>query len=289
MRALSLLAALTLAAPAAAQQNSPDYGPVYDLHEVEVLPRPQNAAEFTAALHQAYPPHLRAAGVGGTVQVAFVVGTDGQPKDVRVVSASDSAFSGPSAQAVSLLRFTPAQLQARPVAVRVEQPITWRTEAPPPAAAAEPAPAAPPAADADAFELSAVETLPRVLNRTEFGRALAREYPPALRRVGREGYVQVRFKVEMDGTTSNAFVTRASDPEFVEPTLRAITVLRFAPALVNGNPVKAWVEQPINWTVAQEPAEGIVPLPNRPMFGRPPGSSPFPQPDPVVNPAGPPL
>jgi TonB family protein len=267
MRSLALFFALAAAAPAASQQPGADSARVYDLHEVEVLPRPQNVADFTAALHSAYPAHLRDAGVGGTVQVAFIVGLDGVPGDVRVISTPDSSFSAPSVQAVSLLRFTPAQVQGRPVAVRVEQPITWRAEAAPaPAAAAnpvirrlgingnDPAAVAKPVIrrsgdSINGYELATVERLPRLVNGTVFGRALQREYPPYLRDARVAATVTARFIVGVDGTISQARITDSSDERFNEPTLRAIAVLRFRPAQLNGRAVRVWVDQPIRWTV----------------------------------------
>lgn len=260
MRVVALLAALTAAAPLAAQQPSPDSARVYALGEVEVPPRAQNAGELTTALHQSYPPHLRAEGVGGTVQVAFVIGADGEPRDVRVVSASDSSFSAPSAQAVSLLRFSPAQVHGRPVPVRVEQAIVWRTEAPPPVAVAA-VPVAPPTGDdVNGYELGAVTEFPRLRNPQVFMRALEREYPPALRQAGHGGLVHVRFRVEPDGTPRDPVITHTSDPAFVEPTLRALAVMRFTPARLNGRPVPVWVNQPIQWAVMPEP-DPVDPVP----------------------------
>jgi TonB family protein len=369
MRTLVILLGLAAAAPAGAQQIAANTGRVYELHEVEVLPRPQNAAEFTAALSQGYPAHLRQGGVGGTVQVAFVVGADGQPAEVRVVSTPDSSFVAPTVQAVSLLRFTPAQVGGRPVAVRVEQPITWRADAPSQVAAADassqvaeapvpdsivvpdsvhiyqveeadarpvlgdlrdfttarrrfyphalrstgtratvvarfavdpqgtpryahvrrssdprfdeatvravlrlrfepaqrggepvwvwmevpvdwsdPGPLA--AADtAEGYELSEVEDLPAPINAQAFSTVLARSYPPELRNRAVEGYVQVRFRVELDGTISYPTVVSTSDPAFTSPILSALTMLRFRPGRVGGRPVRTWVEQPIIWTV----------------------------------------
>lgn len=348
-----LLLAITV--PAAAQQA--DSARVYELAEVEVLPRPQNVADFTAALRDGYPPHLREAGVGGTVQVAFVVGQDGQPADVRVLATPDSGFNAPTVQAVSLLRFTPAQVGGRTVPVRVEQPITWRVEAAP-AVAARAAPAVPdsirvyvgdsvevrplprdvgdfvaaldelyprelraekPAAQVrvrfavdaggrpryphvvessdprfdavslqavgrlrfeparhqgqpvwawmevpvewslreaasgnaeDGYELSAVEELPRPLNVQAFVRALAQSYPRALRDAGTQGMVQVRFRVNEDGSISHARITRSTDMQFNVPTLAALQVLRFRPAKIGGRPVRVWVEQPVQWTTS---------------------------------------
>jgi TonB family protein len=364
MRSLAFFLALTAAVPAASQQTAADSARVYGLHEVEVLPRPQNVPDFTAALHSAYPPHLRDAGVGGTVQVAFVVGPDGTPGDVRVISTPDSSFSAPSVQAVSLLRFTPAQVRGRAVAVRVEQPITWRSEAAPAAArapvvpdsihvyAVDEADARPlprnfrdfetavqqlypaelrgtkaraevmarfavdpagvpryahvlqstnprfdaPTLDAvgrlrfdpaqrggepawvwlevpvewtdpmgrreaargdsiNGYELAVVDELPRLVNGTVFGRALQQAYPPALRDARVQASVTVRFRVEPDGTISQAEVTESSDVRFNQPTLLAVNVLRFRPARLNGRPVRVWVDQPIRWTVAEGGAE----------------------------------
>jgi TonB family protein len=241
MRQLAVFLALAAAVPAGAQQASPDVARVYELAEVEVLPRPQNAADLLAALHQGYPPHLRQAGVGGTVHVAFVVGPDGHTGDVHVLATPDSSFNTPTMEAVSLLRFTPAQVQGHPVAVRVEQPITWRVE-PSAVAAGEPAEAI----AADERELSGVEELPRPLNHRDFERALSREYPREI--APAEATVQVRFRLEPDGTVTAPRVTHSTDSRFDEPTLRAVQVLRFRPARVNGQPVKVWVEMPIQWT-----------------------------------------
>jgi TonB family protein len=249
MRLLAVFLAVAAAAPAAAQQTSPDPARVYELSEVEVLPRPQNAADLLAALHQGYPPHLREAGVGGTVHVAFVVSADGQPGDVRVLSTPDSSFNAPTVQAVSLLRFTPAQVGGRAVPVRVEQPITWRAEEPSDfvgqGEAGEPAHGNP----VDGYALSEVDELPRPLNGAAFQSALAHSYPMSLRSAGISGTVQVRFRVELDGTTTNHSITQSSNLEFNTPTLNAIRVLRFRPARLNGQPVRVWVEQPVQWMV----------------------------------------
>lgn len=247
MRSLSLVLALLAAAPAVAQ---PAAGRVYELNEVEVLPRPQNGAEFAAALRESYPQSLREAGVGGTVHVSFVLGPDGQPGDVHVVSTPDSAFNAPTEHAVSLLRFTPAQVQGQPVAVHVEQPITWRAE---PAAVAATAPVAPESGASgnaeDGYELSAVDELPRPVNGPVFARSLAREYPASMRNAGTSARVVVRFLVGVDGSTSRYTITRTTHTAFNQPTLRALQALRFRPARLNGQPVKVWVEQPIEWVV----------------------------------------
>ena len=253
MRTLPVLLILAVAVPSAAQQVSPDSARVYDLHEVETLPRPQNAAEFATVLQHAYPAHLRQSGVGGTVQVAFVVGTDGQPRDVRVVSTSDSSFSAPTVQVVSLLRFSPAQVQGRPAAVQVEQPIVWVTEAAPVGAADSTPQATASAAAPDtlgAYEVAAVTEPPRARNVGAIASAMQRLYPRALRDAGRRGEVVVRFIVEPDGSTSHAHIVRSSDPGFEAPTLEVVRTMRFHPGRRGGAPVRVWVQVPIQWQSA---------------------------------------
>jgi protein TonB len=107
--------------------------------------------------------------------------------------------------------------------------------------------------DEGTYELSAVEELPSLTNRSDFGRQLARNYPPLLRDAGVTGTVQVRFRVletgQVDGESIQ--ITSSTHEQFNDPTMRAVRALRFRPAKVNGRPVKVWVEQPIQWTVAR--------------------------------------
>lgn len=275
MRILKIVFAILVAAlPAAAQQTPPaDSARVYELVQVEALPRPQNVPELVAALQQAYPPELRAAGVGGIVELSFVVGPDGSTQAARVLSASDSAFIAPSLQALSVLRFTPAQVGGRPVAVRVEQPLQWNVAAPADSAgvgeevgAAQAAEAAKKAAAVAApdtgrvYEMRAVTELPRPISTSAFQQALARGYPPALRDAGESGRVIVRFIVDEEGRVRDARVLRTSDRAFDSPTLHAVSQLRFRPASLNGHPVRVWVEQAIDWHAVGRPA-GMPPRP----------------------------
>jgi protein TonB len=108
-------------------------------------------------------------------------------------------------------------------------------------------------ADEGTYELSAVEELPRPTNGADFQRQLARNYPPLLRDAGVTGTVQVRFRVLEDGRVDGESIqiTNSTHEQFNDPTMRAVRALRFRPAKVNGRPVKVWVEQPIQWTVAR--------------------------------------
>jgi TonB family protein len=266
MTRLFLVAALVLTAapPLAAQEPPADSGRVYVINEVTERPRATNAPELLQALRAGYP----AGGTGrsGQVEVAIVIGTDGGVRDARVVSSTDSVFDVPSVSAVRVLRFTPASVDGRPVAVRVNLPIRWEPAAPEAVAAEAPLAVSADEAEEDTvhtYEVSAVTERPRPRNTGVLLRELERRYPPNLRDAQREGIVQARFRVNVDGSVSRIRITRASRHEFAEPTVEALQVLRFHPARLNGRPVAVWVELPIQWTVTD-------PLPNPPTtFGRP--------------------
>jgi TonB family protein len=131
----------------------------------------------------------------------------------------------------------------------------------PPASAASPegpgdqAASAAPGSEAgtgdDTYELSEVVEPPRALNVAALQRELERNYPPLLRDAGVTGRVHVRFRILENGTVdrSSMTITQASHPAFVQPTLTSVEQLRFAPARLNGRPVKVWAELPVQWQV----------------------------------------
>jgi outer membrane biosynthesis protein TonB len=79
----------------------------------------------------------------------------------------------------------------------------------------------------------------------------------------------VRFRIEVDGTVSHVTILQSTRPEFVEPTLRSVRTMRFAPARIGGRPVRVWVEEPITWTVRGRPPRQAEDRTERPMVGRP--------------------
>jgi TonB family protein len=240
MRHLLLLAILALAAAPLASQAS-DPARLFELAEVDSLPRPLNPEAFREALAAGYPELLRDAGIQGGAVLSFVIGEDGGVREVEVVSATHELFGPPSAEAARVLRFSPAVLGGRPVAVRVQQPVQWAIER---AAAAPPAP---PRDDAHRYELHAVTDLPRVLNAAEFADLLSRNYPVRVTDQNRTVVVHLRFAVDAEGRVHDVHVIRSTDPRFDAITVRVARQLLFRPAEIHGRPVTVWVEQPIRW------------------------------------------
>lgn len=125
---LFALALLLAAFPAAAQKSPgvrPDSSGVYELRDVQVLPRPINTARLQAALASTYPASLSDAPVSGTVEVRMRVDEKGVPRDLKVMQSTHADFDAPTLAAVANLRFVPAQVDGRPVQVWVILPIQW--------------------------------------------------------------------------------------------------------------------------------------------------------------------
>jgi TonB family protein len=253
----ALLVALA-AVPARAQTASP-HDTVYAPESLTVPPRALNAAEFGEVLGRLYPAHLREAGVPGRVDVRFVVGADGIPRDPTVLSATDSLLQAPALAAVMALRFSPAEVEGRPVATWAAIPVRWEAPAPAPptATTAEAAPTAEPApalAPGHTYEMEDVDQPPRPLNPRQLVMRLEREFPPALRDAGTQGEVEVRFRVSPSGEASDFSITRSSDPGFNAASMNVLRGLRFAPARLNGEPVSVWVRLPMQWQIASLPS-----------------------------------
>ncbi|MBB4635450.1 energy transducer TonB [Longimicrobium terrae] len=113
------------AAPADSGAAAPDSLRGLELSAVSVQPRPINIGDLVNQMAVLYPPDLRAARIGGTVQVRMLVGADGRTYSPRVTRTTNARFDGPTLRAVSVLRFSPAQRNGEAVPVWVELPLVW--------------------------------------------------------------------------------------------------------------------------------------------------------------------
>ncbi|NML16323.1 energy transducer TonB [Azohydromonas caseinilytica] len=125
-----------------------------------------------------------------------------------------------------------------PVFVAPPAPPAPAPPAPVEAAPAPPAPPAPPAAPPQpkTISISAVQYLtPPVLN-----------YPPAARRAGESGRVNVRVLVDAQGLPQQMQIARSSGfPRLDEAALATVRATRFKPYMENGQPHAFWVLMPL--------------------------------------------
>jgi TonB family protein len=212
---------------------------VYEPQSVTVPPRPLNVNEFAVMLGETYPGGVPDAGVVPSVHVRFIVDANGTGREFLIITSTDSALHAPALAALSILRFAPAEIDGRPVRVRVDLPIQWQVPTPAPQAAEV---AAPPA-----YRLEAVERQPMMLNVRTLRDAMNREYPEWLKSGQSRATVVVRMRVSPEGIPGQAVIRSSTSPEFNEASLRAVRVIRFRPAALDGRPVAVWVELPLQW------------------------------------------
>lgn len=145
------LAALLLSAGCAAAQESAPPPPAppppageytYDLSAVEVPPKITNRAQATRVAEEAFGKALGPEGGRGSLSVRFVVNRDGTTSRAAVATPTGNPRLDEAAlTALRAMRFTPAQLNRRTVAVLVELPLSY--DAPPRKSERAPAPAPP--------------------------------------------------------------------------------------------------------------------------------------------------
>ncbi len=100
--------------------------PVFVPYTVE--PDYTNAAEVMRALEREYPPLLRDAGIGGTVQVWMFIDENGAVQNQLVQETSGhEALDAAALRVAPVFRFTPALNRDKAVPVWISLPITFRT------------------------------------------------------------------------------------------------------------------------------------------------------------------
>lgn len=106
----------------------PDFGG-YVYETVEEKPLLDNARDVARLLDRNYPEALSEAGVAGQVMLQLIVDENGRvrPGSARVVSASHEEFTAATLRIAERMRFRPARVEGRPVAVMVTLPIDWKT------------------------------------------------------------------------------------------------------------------------------------------------------------------
>lgn len=271
-----------------ALDQPPVTGPTADAVPVEpsftprdVDPSLLDVADFTRRLERLYPAELKEAGIGGRVLVWVFIDEEGAVGETRVQESSGHPSMDEAAmQALREARFSPATHRDEPVAVWVALPVVFHMDRPQAGAGPQPSQPARPAAPAAATPTGDAETArateaapaadpaqglqrepqftpreidPRLQNRSEFTRLLAREYPTELRDAGVGGRVLVWVFVDEGGSVAQARVYESSGREALdEAALRAVRQAQFSPATNRGEVVPVWIAVPVTF---QAPVE----------------------------------
>jgi len=241
-----------------------------------VRPDIRNRSEVVAALEREYPPLLRDAGIGGTIDVWFFIDETGRVIRTLVdKSSGHQALDEAALKVADVIEFTPALNRDRRVPVWISLPVTFTTrgaseegvpEEPaevdrveiiiPPTARQlleDPNRALPPPPQEG--EISAAPTFtpftvrPDIRNRAEVARALEREYPPLLRDAGIGGTVEVWFFIDDEGIVQRTAIDNSSGHQALdEAALGVARIIEFTPALNRDRRVPVWISLPITFT-----------------------------------------
>ena len=93
-----------------------------------VRPDIRNRDEVARALEREYPPLLRDAGIGGSVQVWFFIDEEGQVQRTLVnESSGHKALDDAAIRVADIIEFTPALNRDKRVPVWISLPITFTT------------------------------------------------------------------------------------------------------------------------------------------------------------------
>ena len=102
-------------------------------------------------------------------------------------------------------------------------------------------------AQGDIVSQAELDTPPRLASQEVTARLLARSYPPALKRQGVTGTVQLTFVVDAAGKVepSSVRVVESSSEQLAEAAKSVIGEVRFRPGVKDGQPVRSVVTLPI--------------------------------------------
>lgn len=119
---LALLFAGPLAHSAAAQDK------VYEMSEVQSAPKLSSATMAARLIQESYPEDLKRRGVGGMVELAFVVDAKGKvdPTSVVVNDATQTALGEAAKKVISRLDFSPGKVNGAGVKTKVVLPIIYK-------------------------------------------------------------------------------------------------------------------------------------------------------------------
>ncbi|MHB0949398.1 MAG: energy transducer TonB [Gemmatimonadaceae bacterium] len=101
---------------------------IFELDDLTKQPKLAAPAAAAGLIARAYPSALRAAGVGGMVQLAFIVDTAGkvEKNSVEVLVASAPALGQAARSVAERLDFMPGEVNGKAVRARVVLPLTFK-------------------------------------------------------------------------------------------------------------------------------------------------------------------
>lgn len=100
----------------------------YEVGVLDRVPELTNKSSIASRMERLYPRRFQDAGIGGTVDLEFVVLPNGrvEASSVKVVSSTHDEFAKLSSQVAEQFRFRPGIYKGEEVRVLVKMPIAWQ-------------------------------------------------------------------------------------------------------------------------------------------------------------------
>lgn len=117
---------LALLSPASLRAQESEV--IYASSDLETPPKIATPTFATKLLQDSYPDALRRAGVGGVVQLQFIVGSSGkvEQSSVEVIEAPVEALGDAAKKVVTRIAFKPGLHNGQPVRARVLLPLVYK-------------------------------------------------------------------------------------------------------------------------------------------------------------------
>lgn len=159
------------------------------------------------------------------VRMSVLIDAEGRPLFPSVVDSPDPRLRLAALQSISNSRFGALRRQGKPVAVRVQIPVTFA------------------GSEERVFELDRLSQPPLPVSQA------APVYPYELKKRGITGRVELTFTVDAEGRVRDVVVIRATHPAFGEAGAAAIRQWKFRPGSIDGRPVPARMRQPLSFAL----------------------------------------
>jgi len=236
--------ALGLLAPRAFAQDSTPSAP----SEAKGAESPSRTPQPITTISPSHPKSLLEKKVGGEAEVECLVGEDGHPSELRVVTATEPEFGEAALTALRQWTFKPGLRNGKPAAWRVRIPFNF------------PVPTDDPLEhfagrrlniDVDDTIVPA-EQLPNWPMPKKF---YVPRYPKSLQGSGKRGMAVVGIVINKEGKVINPKVVKVTHAEFAQPALAAAVSLEFQPQML-ANKEKAFVSMNIQFDFKDESGKG---------------------------------
>jgi len=218
-----------------------------------VRPGVRNRAEVSASMEREYPPLLKEAEVGGTVNVWFFIDETGAVRKTLVnESSGHAALDDAAVRVANGIEFTAAFDGDEPVPVWISLPLTFTVRAPEESADKE----ARDTGEGERAEVlpnpdnpTTVTDAPILQNRAEVMQVIRENYPADLRDSGLGGTVDLWCYLNEEGDVTRTLVNESSGNRDLDvAALRVVLDLQFSPARNGETPVAVWIRFPITFT-----------------------------------------